>query len=416
MKPEDAGRRSGGAPLGATAQRILEVFADAYPKSAHYRGGRSLRKGDWAEHLPQIASDVDALEDFLAAVDELVARGVVRVKWRRHREGSEVNALYLEDAERAFALLGRESPEAVRIGVLAALEEHRWREGDSLVRAVRDHLVARLEAHHPVELADESEARDLAVVLGLGRAEARSNPIRALSVRLFADSKRLERLLPTADRLVRAVTGESFSETHGLARSYPEVSIAVRGTLVMADDERRAWRCRGEVVTLPAATVEVVRAIGLDPGSGEAAVLSVENKETFHTLAARLFEGDLSPSFTAIVYGGGHPHRALIGMLARCREAGAELYHFGDLDPDGLFILDEIAQAVGCPIRPYLMDVETFRRYERFGYRLKAGRVEALRAAADRMPADVRELSGVIAAEGIGVEQEVVEVPGLESL
>jgi hypothetical protein len=251
-------------------------------------------------------------------------------------------------------------------------------------------------------------------VLRITRSEARGRPIRALGVRLFADSKRLERLLPLADRLAREATGEGFAEERGLARSYPEVSIALRGELVIGREERRVWRCEAEAVTLPAATVASIAAIGFDEADGGSAVLSVENKETFHALADRLGDGSLDPRFRAIVYGGGHPHRAMIDLLTRCADGGAALYHFGDLDPDGLLILAELASGVQRPVHPYLMDVTTYRRYRGYGYRPPASRIERLRAATDRLPEALRELARVIVAEGIGVEQEVIEVPGVE--
>ena len=55
--------------LSAMARTILSAFAEAYPTSAHYRGGRKLRLGDWHRRLPQIEEDVEEREAFLEAVE-----------------------------------------------------------------------------------------------------------------------------------------------------------------------------------------------------------------------------------------------------------------------------------------------------------------------------------------------------------
>ncbi len=412
-RPPHGGRRPGGAHLSTTARTILAEFADSFPDSAHFRGGRKLRKGGWHRVFPGLDTDVETKEAFLDAVDELVGLGLVSVRWRRFREGSEVDALYLEDAERLFAFVGRASPQEVREEMLAVLRSDAWTApADPALRdvqaAVRTHLAAALEERHPVPAGDAAELRDLACLFAVSPAEARLVPLRALSVRLYRDSKRLEALLPVADRLTRRAAGVAISAELGLARSYPEASLALRGRLVFAASRPQRWVCAGRAVTLPAATVDEILAIEFSGPTP--AVLSVENKETFHTLAERLRTGALPPPFEAVAYCGGHPHAAYIGLLSRCATAGAELYHFGDLDPDGLLILAELDRAFDAEVRPFLMDVSTYRAYLPYGYRPPEARLELLAASQSSLPAAVRPLAAEILAHGRGVEQEVIAV------
>ena len=419
------------APLTTTAGAILTAFADSFPESAHYRGGRKLRKGGWERIFPEIERDVEAKESFLDAVDELVALGVVSVRWKRFRDGSEVDALYLEDPERLFELIGRSSPDAVRERMLAELRSQAWSDDADLsppvrerLAAVRDRLETMIEARHPVAVADARDLVDLATLLRIEPETARRLPIRALSVRLYNDSKRLERLLSLADRVTKSILGVTHSEEIGLARSYPEVSLALCGALVLSDG--REWPCRGEVVTLPAATVRElvgVRADRGDAGSaaadlagegepqpGAPAVLSVENKETFHVLASRLREGSLPRPFAAIAYCGGHPHASYLTLLERFAAAGVTLVHFGDLDPDGVLIFAELQAGLRAELHPYLMDVETLRSHLSYGYEPPEARVALLRSSLATLPPRIRPLATEIAALGRGVEQEVVEV------
>lgn len=403
-------------PLSSTARAVLTEFADSFPASAHYRGGRRLRKGDWERVFPDTAHDVEAKEAFLAAVDELVALGVVSVKWTRFRDGSEVDALYLEDPKRLFELVGRPSPDAVRDSMLEVLCSQAWTDTDGLSRAVgervaavREWLQATLEARHPAPVADARELADLAALLRIEPETARRFPIRALSVRLYNDSKRLERLLPLADRVTRSVLGVAHSEQVGLARSYPDVSLALRGTLVLSGP--REWTCRGEVVTLPAATVDAVAAVRVESSPvGEPGVLSVENKETFYVLSSLLREANRLESIAALTYCGGHPHASYLALLKRFCAAGITLYHFGDLDPDGILIFAELQSGLGCDLHTYLMDVATLRSHLSFGFEPPESRLALLRSSLAALPPRISALAAEVLAHRRGVEQEVIDV------
>lgn len=405
--------------LSTTARAILTEFADSFPESAHFRGGRKLRKGNWDRVFPRMKIDVETKEAFLDAVDELERRGLVSVKWQRFREGSEVDALYLEDAERLFELVGRASPETVREEMLAVLRGESWSgvSGSEIGGAVRDHLSVALEERHPIAARDADELRYLARLFSIGVDEARFTPIRALSVRVFGNSKRLEDLLPLADRLSRGACGAAVSRELGLARAYPEASLALRGAIVFRDGgERRRWVCDAEAVTLPAQTIERITALEFSRPSS--AVLSVENKETFYSLVERLSvrlsirPGALPPEICAVTYGGGHPHPAYINLLALCAAGGATLYHFGDLDPDGLLILSELETALETPVHPCLMNTEIYEAYLPYSYDPPPSRLELLAASHARLPAALRPLAEMILVHRKGVEQEVITVEG----
>lgn len=381
------------------AREILEVFADSYPTSAHYKGGRRLRKAGWRRIFPRIARDVAAKNEFLDAVDELTDAGVLSPKWKRFREGDELEALYLEKPETMFELLGRRSPEAVAREMIELVRSPDWSGPRRAQLAAA--LLPLLEAGHPVAPRSAMELADIGRLFSLSRAEAASAPLRALSVKLFGASKRLEALLPLADRVSRSMGERPLSEELGLARSYPEVSIALRGRLTFSGGA--SWSCTGRILTLPLSTVETVVSIELD-GHRPPAVLSVENKETFHVTASAP-----PADAAALVYTAGHPNPAVIALLRLLAAAGASLRHYGDLDPDGILILTEIESALGATVEPYLMSAEIHRRYASFGYRLEKTQLSRLARAVTDNP-DLGGLVSEIVRTGVGVEQEIIDV------
>jgi Protein of unknown function C-terminus (DUF2399) len=398
------------------AKRILAVFAESYPTSAYYKGGRRLRKSGWEKLFPRITTDVAAKTEFLDAVEELLSAKILSARWKRFRDGDDLEALYLEDPQALFNELDLPSPETVARQMLELLARPEWASGE--LAGLVDYLAPRLQAGHPVPVRNAAELEDLARLFSLTPQDAAACSIRALSVRLYADSKRLERLMPVADRLSRSMGKSPLSEKLALGRSYPEVSLALFGRLAFAGCAA-PWLCHGQILTLPAVSVALIEAVTLEArgpsgkaASGQKVILSVENKETFHLLAGglnnRLFE--LPSPIAGTVYTGGHPNDAVKAFLRRCVAAGACLYHYGDLDPDGLLILQEIQAALAVPVVPWCMTAAIHRRYAKHGYTLDKTQTTRLSLLDANAPEELRNLAREIEKTGIGVEQEIIDI------
>ena len=383
------------------AIRILRVFAESYPLSASFRGGRKLRKSGWARHFPGITSDLAARNEFLEAADELVDAGILSAQWKPFRERDDLEALYLENPRAMYDALGVQSPEEGMKQMLSLLARPEWASGR--LAEIAAFLVPRLEAGDSVPAGSADELADLSRVFALSREEAGALPIRALSIRLFGDSKRLERLLHGADRLSRAVWGVSVSEQLGLGRSFPEVAFALRGGIAFSGNA--PWPCDGQILTLPRETVKSIRTIEMAAGN-PAAVLSIENKETFHILASRMANFSLG----AVVCSNGHPNSAVVSLLRSFAEAGAEIMHYGDLDPDGILILQEIGSALAMPVTPRFMTVDIHRKYVKYGHRLDRTQRARLAQVNPQGPDSLRALAREIDETGTGVEQEIIDL------
>jgi len=375
---------------------ILREFQNDYPASAQFRGGRALRKGRWERVFPGIETDPQVKDEFLSAAEELEAEGVLSIKWARHRQGDRIEALYLQDPARLYALLGLPSPARQREESLAMLQEFRAGADDppGFTAALIEHLQARLKAFIPTPCDDPQSLGDLLTLLAADRRLIAELPLRALSVRLYNDSKRLERLLPQADKLAMAAAGERLSVRFGLARNYPQA--ALRGNLELVLQDGQAWQLDGDPLFFGpelAGRLELI--------SAAAPLLVVENKETFMTLP---FE---KCGFAGLVYGGGHLNSVAANLLKQVEQSGLQMYYFGDLDPDGLLIFQQAEKLLKGQLIPWRMNAETYRRYVRFGYPLSEG--SAARLAQLHAPrfADLVEL---MAQHGRGVEQEVIDV------
>lgn len=387
--------------LNSYARKVLSVFTEAYPFSAQMRGGRKLRKGDWEKVFPELERDITAKEDFLRTVEDLVHTGVISVKWKRFREGDRVEALYLEDPELLFQLAGKKDPKAVRTAMLTLSRE--WRPATPLGKAVKEQITAKLDYFHDIQIFSEEDLKDILTILDLTPAKVRGHTLRGLSIYLFRNSKRLEALLPAADKLSRSVEGRDISEALGLTRRFPEALFSCRGAIVLEGPEGATeWNTLFHPLSFPQETVALMKDIRLNRNDGTSRVLTIENKETYYTAVENLKE-----QFQGFLYTGGYPNRAVITLLELVTKQDCTLYHFGDLDPEGLSIFLNIENTIGRKIHPFFMDAHTYRRYGEYGYPLKKSALEKCKTITDPR---FLELTAEIARQGRGVEQEVIDV------
>lgn len=392
---------------------ILTILAERFPASAHAAGGRNLRIRVEAAFPDLDRKKPDDYESFLEAAETLEKEGVVSISWKGRRAGEEIAGLMLTDPDKLYALLGSESPvsrsERIRdlaqslAGTLtgASTEFFSWL-GETF--SPRD---VEMKTGEPTDTTFR-DAASLAAVLGdiaVGVRELRLT--RALSVELFSDSKRIEELLRIFQPLVRKAerAGVAVPPFELVDRSFPETLIAgpVR---FFCKDGTRLDNPSGMIIGLPFESVlniESVERIGQT-----ATVLGIENKETFYALAK-----DFAPEYTEfslLVYVGGHPNRAVQTLFTLLARSGFQLFHTGDLDPDGILIIQELSDAAGTQVIPWMMDCAVFERYYSQGRTLEGDmHTRALRVRDDtRSRFGLGDLLDRIIATGIGVEQEII--------
>lgn len=199
-------------------------------------------------------------------------------------------------------------------------------------------------------------ARDLAdaAIAVAARADDAGHEriLRRESVRLFGDSKRLEKLTTWLELLVTgelAATGLSKDEVWsaiGLRREPQPLLISGSGQVVLTDAGVPLVR---PYLGLP---VESVQSVTVTADY----VLSIENLASFHDAA-------LSPDAAAglLLYTGGMPSPAWRTAYARILESlpsTCPVYHWGDIDEGGFRIaavLAGVARGAGRVLQPWLM-------------------------------------------------------------
>ncbi len=237
---------------------------------------------------------------------------------------------------------------------------------------------------------------------------------RALSVKLYNDSKRLEKILDLAAPLFTQAKKQNqiVPDLSFLERSFPETLIA--GKLIFkyrtsvakqTDQPLPLVNTGGHILGFPLLSAESIETIKTLKPKERMTVLTIENKETFYALAASL------SGYDCFLYTGGYPNRAAAAFIKILSASGFSFYHSGDLDPDGILILQNVYDLAGKNIIPVGMDVETFNRclpWARPLHKTMLQQTGKIRDDIKTLPGIAKLLERILETER-GVEQEVID-------
>ena len=407
-------------------KKIIDAFISHYFAHAPTTGDdRSVLRIRSSIFFPDFdTAHPNEKESYLEAAESLERKGVAKLNWEKRGKGERLKTLSCDDFEKLFDEAGRPFPKTEAENIRAAL--------GAKVKAIRDSpdvlnneaaekLVDLLEFlstnFGPREIGqgiDRQAIEELARLLEFSFVPARLENIttRALSILLYRDSKRLENLLALRSPLFTRSRENSLLSCFVLPeRSYPETMISGKIIVQYKNEKIPLVNAGGHILGIPLENAEEIESIQLASDKNEKIVLTIENKETFYALASPRKHGESLSRYDCFLYTGGYPNRAVVALIKTLAASGFSFYHAGDLDPDGVLILQSVQEFAGRPVTPVRMDAATFDQYRAWARPLTKPmlrQIEKIREETKANPA----LSGLlrcIEETGLGVEQEIVD-------
>ncbi|MCL2139842.1 MAG: DUF2399 domain-containing protein [Treponema sp.] len=411
-------------------KRIINTFVKKYFASAAKTG---KNRESLLIRSPLLFPDFDAAhpdekESYLEAAEALQQKGVAILTWEKGKKGEALRTIRCENFKRLFREAGKPYPQAEVDKIKTMLGER--------AQAMKESLAARDGKHGQAEKViafleflsrnfslkeigqglDPQTMEDLATLFEFACDTAQLEKIttRALSILLYQDSKRLETLpalySPLLSRVQKAVPVPDISF---LARSYPETMISGKIIFEYKDAAPPLVNARGLILNLPFESAETFGEVKLLTDKQEKTVLTIENKETFYALGSpqKFNASDAISRYDCFLYTGGYPNRAAAALIKILAASGFSFYHAGDLDPDGVLIMQNVQDIAERPVAPVRMDAAAFNQYRAWGRQL----TPAMLRQAVKIRQDTRAIPGIagllhcIEETGIGIEQEIVD-------
>jgi len=366
----------------------------------------------------------DEKESFLEAAESLERKGIVKLVWEKHAVGERLKTLTCENCEKIFTEAGKPYPEteAEKIKLMlcdkvnAMKSLHIQAEGAEKIIALMEYISLHFGPREIGRGIDRRAMEDLSLLLESKLQPARLENItpRALSILLYRDSKRLEELLAICKPLLSAAKKAiPLSGINFPVRSYPETMISGKIIVELNNAGPPIVNAGGFILGFPLESAKEIISVRLVSEKKEKTVLTIENKETFYALgtAHKQKTNAALEKFDCFLYVGGYSNRAAAMIVKKLAASGFSFYHAGDLDPDGLLILQHIQEISGKPVLPLRMDTETFDKYMIWGRTLTKPMLRHI----GKIRKETRDIPGMddllrrFEETGLGVEQEIID-------
>ena len=321
-------------------------------ESARRRGAdehASLPMGSAREYAGLRA--LDGLERFHAEVALAERDGAITVRREaRSGDGSRLLRLTVADLPALARHLGISLLDD-RV-VMAAAELEPWVARFPVIAEVLDvwRSGRKLRSCGPEAAKDLADAAT--AVAARADDAGHERILRRESVRLFGDSKRLEKLtawlelLVTGELAASGLSKEEIWSAIGLRREPQPLLLAGRGTVTLADATLPLVR---PYLGVPVESLQSVTTTAR-------CLLSIENLASFHDAAQANRSGD-----ALLIYTGGMPSpawRAAYARMLRALPPELPVFHWGDIDEGGFRIaavLSAVARDAGRSLQPWLM-------------------------------------------------------------
>lgn len=348
---------------GVIARDLLAKLLDAGNK--HAAGARARAASLTATHLKPYSElrswqhKQECDETFLAARD---AGAVALRRDKLNPKDGLFERIDLVDVQALARFLGRSTFAAQLAQTIVQLESLKGDFPVILEVIARWSGMAKVRGLGPQDAGSWVDAAKTIRACAARSQDAVAAPVREFSARLFQDSKRIEALTAQLDVMLsgsieeRPRTATQVWQELGLFREEHPVLMA---GFVHIERDRASGLIDAPYLGLSAATIQAV-------ASKITAVITIENKTTFHSEAKRRQDEEV-----LLVYTAGMPSpawRAMYMRLLLSLPLATPIFHWGDVDEGGFRIASTIAvvtKAAGFKLQPYAMspaDVPTAMR------------------------------------------------------
>lgn len=275
-----------------------------------------------------------------------------------------------------------------------------------ITEAFARYLLERLQDHRSVKeyiaLENRKETEEFLRACALVEQNRKPCYIREFSIIHFQDSKYFEGIVNRIAKVFRQFS-EEYTEMdtlellaeHGIYRT-PDYVYFKGDARISVGEEIVDLSLLKQGIGISGEDLSNIRFSDL---SKIKKVITIENLTSFF----RSWEEDC-----LFIYLGGYHNRIRRTLLKMIYETipDAEYYHFGDIDAGGFSILLDLRKKTGIPFLSYHMDLDTLKRYMKYGKSL----TESDRKRLEKIGKEKEfcEIIGFMLEENIKLEQECI--------
>lgn len=367
--------------LDSWQKKLIAMVLDAYERTGTYRGDTE-RKQSVRIPVNKIFADYESdhvnleeLQVFEQSMRDLERLSPIRIVYRDKKIKNEFREFSVpaSDVEPIlYEMAGRKPKREIHAGQIAVYEKYRGREPvlDAFIEGQEELLRADKNAWFT-----PSAAEDVMRTLDFIIRNSDNILYREISIVLFGDTKYMEKhgVLSKAVRVLKTYGNFEFHENDFESpKEYEDVILAEYAvyenpTYVNFNGNGEILFRNGTDLRLKAGVPIAVRSDRLSDiieiRVYADAVLTIENLTSYNRLQTDAFQ----------LYLAGYHNHAQQEFLKRIYYQNPGIHrwlHFGDLDPDGFYILENLRSKTGIDFHSYGMDLDYLKKYQNYTKKL----------------------------------------------
>ena len=364
--------------------KILEKLLDKYERSKqNYDSTEKLRAimikpTDIYKDYDSDYSDIDEQSEFETDISELVNEVYITIR-RKEKIISRI-VLNVDSLDKIYTLMKREPRKLAIQNEINLYKE--WIGKNELISCYCTHQIELLKnsktAKYKIKVA-ENLLRLLEFVLSNRQMILE----RELSIAVFGDTKIFEKeyrnkllyVLKTYGNyndLISEIEEEKGNEKeereeieHSILEELNIYSnpkyVYFKGCAEITFEDGNSYKLSSDIpIALPMDKLNTIKSFMIS----DSAIMTVENLASYN----RIYEKD----YFVIYLAGYHniAKQSLIKLIASQNDV-KEWYHFGDIDPDGFLILENLKKKTGINFKPVYMSINELKKYEKYTKKLE---------------------------------------------
>lgn len=399
------------AALSPWQAKTLDYLLNQYEKSKTYRGKNQVTQTFFAvpeKIFPEYTSDyadIHLVHDFEYQMKELEQQGFIVLIWKDH--GIKKLMANPGKWEDFYEALGRK--ELRRLEQEQAELYRRYLGKDGAMDGFCQEQLDRLTQGKKTKFAPEEAQKILRLWTFL--LENQEEVLeRELSIAVLGDSKlwekryrsplcRLLRKYGDFETVLLGVDDEREAERIVLGEYRVEANpsfVYIKGDAEIFFSDGQKLKISPDMpIALTEKTLERVRGVKILAEK----VMTVENLTSFHRLAKKEY---------FYLFLSGYHNRIKQRLLCKINEDNpkCQWYHFGDIDPDGFYIIEHLVRGTGILFQPINMDIACLERYDRYTKPLQENDMRKARTLLEQ--GKYRDVMGYMLEKNRKLEQEIV--------
>lgn len=357
-------------------KQILQKLLAKYESSKTYKGENSvsqtfsIKPSDVFKEYEKDSADINEIEDFEKQCRLLESEEIIQFA-KKHDRISKITAISTdENWTKIRAILGVKDKKT-RLNEEISFYSNLYKDSASheIVKDFCKVQTERLEAGKEAEFRHE-EADNIIALLNFILKNKNEILERELSISVLSNSKTWEEKYRNKVLKILKKSGWFDSLTENCSDEKEIGKVILEECCVFSNPSYVYFKGNGEIAFENGKIIKIYSDIPLALSSGsvskiksfevfDSKVMTVENLTSFNRIK------DLDTFF---IFLSGYHNSAKQAFLKKifCQNSNKNYYHFGDIDPDGFFILENLRAKTNIDFKPYKMGISELEKYSAF--------------------------------------------------